>query len=230
MKDKINALVNLLGNCIHDLERYMIYCDENVFEPYSVNTAKLYNCLMLDNRATSMIITGQVDVSGPLLYLGNIIEYELNASIGQAMRMILLGIDMPEYYMNYYPCDGIYTVPAGRNTINLNREYENPVNHSRKLAANTIGDLCFAYNDMLHHVNDPILDIIPEELQRIDLNGDYFTYDIVKFGNLRNKAAHAGEVDMDVFDKAFGLYSRIVKDYMPALAELKRRLKTPPEK
>ena len=78
-------------------------------------------------------------------------------------------------------------------------------------------------------VDDPDLEIIPAKLRQKDNKGNFFTYELIGFGNLRNKAAHAGEVDMDVFDNAFKLYSRIVDEYMPAIAELKSRLKTPPQ-
>ena len=229
----LSQIRGMINKCGDNWKKYKIECNTDLFEPYSVNTATLYNYLIADCSVTSELINlGQVDVSGPLLYLGNIIEYELNASIGQAMRMILLGIDMPDYHMILYPYEGNFKVSAGRNDVDLNKKYENPVNQNIKLATCTIGDLCYAFNDMLDNLDDddPRLEIIPEELREIGLNGHYFTYDFVKFGNLRNRAAHAGEVDMDIFDNAFKLYSRIVGDFMPALAELKRKLKAPPQK
>lgn len=230
----LNQIQGLVNKCGDNLKKYKIVCKKDDFEPYSVNTANLYNYLIADGSVTSELInSGLIDVSGPLLYLGNIIEYELNASIGQAMRMILLDIDMPDYYMRLYPynVDDDFTVRAGRNYVDLNKIYENPVNQFKKLATCTIGDLCFAFNNMLEDFgdDDPDLEIIPEKLRQKDQNGHFFTFDFVRFGNLRNRAAHAGEVDMDVFDNAFKLYSRIVDEYMPAIAELKSRLKTPPQ-
>ena len=232
----LHQIMNMIGECGSFLMKYKIGCKENYFEPYSVNTAKLYNFLIADGSVTSELInSGQIDVSGPLLYLGNIIEYELNASIGQAMRKILLDIEMPRYHMEWFPMDEDetekdYEVPAGRGKLNLNRGYENPQTHNVKLLTSTIGDLCYAYKDMLKYLgDDPDLEIIPAKLRQKDNKGNFFTYELIGFGNLRNKAAHAGEVDMDVFDNAFKLYSRIVDEYMPAIAELKSRLKTPPQ-
>lgn len=230
----LGQIMNMIGECGSFLMKYKIECKENYFEPYSVNTAKLYNFLIADGSVTSELInSGQVDVSGPLLYLGNIIEYELNASIGQAIRMIRLGIEMPRYHMEWFPMEEDepeenYEVPAGRGKLNLNRKYENPQTHNPKLLTSTIGDLCYAYKDMLKYLgDDPGLEIIPEKLRQKDSKGNVFAYELIGFGNLRNKAAHAGEVDTYVFDNAFKLYSRIVDEYMPAIAELKSRLKPP---
>ena len=233
MKDKINSLVNLVGESIHksihDIKSYTIHYNKGVFEPESVNAAKLYDCQIADIGVTSKLISGQEDWSSPLLYLGTIIETELNASIAQAMRKIE-GIDMRDYYMRYYPSKKKYRVDTyGGKQIDLN--YYIIKDGVQVLSTVPIGDLCNAYQYMLeNHYEDPdFYELIPEELVEEDSDGMYFTDYITDFSVYRNKAAHAGIVKIEDFDKAFKLYSRIVDEYMPALAELKRRLKTPPQ-
>jgi hypothetical protein len=241
-----NQILNMIGECGTNMLKYKIECKKDPFEPYSVNTSMLYNCLIFDNPVTSKLINlGKVDVSGPLLYLGNIIEYELNASIGQAMRMILLDINMTRFHMEY--CDEINEEEIRKQKKidikpMLNYYFKNPVNGKKRLATVPMGDLCVAYKKVL---NDPRFnfEIIPEKL-RIEeeipeslrkyvkgklVDRDYFTYYIQRFSDLRSQAAHPVEVDMDVFADAFKWYSFIVENYMPLFAELKRRLKAPPQ-
>jgi hypothetical protein len=243
----LNQIQGLVNKCGDNLEKYEIEPDNDYFEPYSINTATLYNYLIADGSVASELInSGQVDVSGPLLYLGNIIEYELNASIGQAMRMILLDIDMTRFHMKY--CDEINEKAIReQKEIDikpmLNYYFKNPVNGNYRLATVPMGDLCVAYKKVL---NDPRFnfEIIPEKL-RIEeeipeslrkyvkgklVKRDYFTYYIQRFSDLRNQAAHPGAVDMAVFADAFKWYTYIVDNYMPLFAELKSRLKAPPQK
>ena len=49
----LRQIVKMIGECGSFLMKYKIECKENYFEPYSVNTANLYNFLIADGSVTS---------------------------------------------------------------------------------------------------------------------------------------------------------------------------------
>ena len=166
----------------------------------------------------------RIDYSGLTIYLGNIIENELNLSVEQMLRHTM-GIDMPEYFNKYSLEKGDVIIPAGNTQINVNQTKHKSETKDRTPLKNIpIGNLIYAYESMLANFETINPSPIPERFLKLDKN---FIPFFRNFSNrFRNKAAHPSEINLDTYQNAKKEFDKFLNYYLEVLSDIRKSLQT----
>lgn len=163
-----------------------------------------------------------LDYSGLTIYLGKIVENEMNLSVEQMMRHAM-DIDMPEYYNRYCPKKGRVDVKAGTSTVNVNQYVFDPGNREDvRLKSVPMGTMLHAYKDMLESPQQAVSLPINDRLVRLDDEMMDFFRD---FSNrYRNPAGHRDDDSQTTFLGAKSAFSLFMDRYLRQLYDIRRRL------
>lgn len=111
-----------------------------LLDEYSLKLYKTYRLLSFVIRNAP----DNLDYSGFTIYLGKIVENELNLSLGQMLRWAM-NIDMPTYYNKYCAAIGNIFVAAGNSKAYLNQRL---TENGTQLKSIPIGTLLWAYRSI----------------------------------------------------------------------------------
>lgn len=111
-----------------------------LLDEYSLKLYKTYRLLSFVIRNAP----DNLDYSGFTIYLGKIVENELNLSLGQMLRWAM-NIDMPTYYNKYCAAIGNIFVAAGNSRAYLNQRL---TENGTQLKSIPIGTLLWAYRSI----------------------------------------------------------------------------------
>lgn len=169
----------------------------------------------------------ELDYSAFILYLGKIVETELNLSICQMLRQSM-GITMPRYFNKYCPETDRVCIPTAKQDVPLNKYIFLPADNSIVLEGVALGNLLHAYKTAIgretsyisnwHVPNPGSLEEMPSEF--LSLWEHLF--------KVRNNAAHSRSVDRDLFRKTETLFRVFQKSFILRLSIIKKKMQ--PEK
>jgi len=245
-KQKLDAILKQssededLSNKVLELYEIIDYAIRNVFDegrqPHS-NERKCENYNLLDgdskrfwdtySRLFSFIgerSRENLDYSAFILYLGKIVENELNLSVCQMLRQAM-GIAMPDFYNRYcYRTDKVY-IPTERQDVPLNKYIYKHEEDRKQLESVALGNLLHAYKTAVgieqsylpnwQVPNPESLEKVPEELLPI--------WDGI--ARLRNDAAHSRSVNAELFNIIFEYFNRFLGLYIIELNQIKEKLR-----
>lgn len=165
-----------------------------------------------------------LDYSAFILYLGKIVENELNLSVCQMLRQAM-GIAMPDFYNRYcYRTDKVY-IPTERQDVPLNKYIYKHEEDRKQLESVALGNLLHAYKTAIGMESSYIrywrvqypenLVEIPVELLPI--------WD--KIAILRNDAAHSRSVSAELYNNIYEYFNRFQGLYMTSLYPIKEKLR-----
>ena len=230
--DNIINLYNLIERAYenvfnaHESKRAVRKCTN--FDRLSNESKRFWTTFARLTGAISDDSCDELDYSAFILYLGKIVEKELNLSIGQMLRHAV-GIEMPKYYNRYSPERRSFIIPTYRQDINLNQTITGKAN-KRELKGIPLGNLLHAYktakglempSDYRWAVtNEDALQEIPEEFLTL-WNG---------FAEIRNNAAHSGEASQSAFSVATEKFTTFVSVFFDIVYNLKLQLRPQNEK
>lgn len=180
-------------------------------DKYSLKLYKTY-------RLLSFVIYNapdNLDYSGFTIYLGKIVENELNLSLGQMLRWAM-NIDMPTYYNQYCADRGNIFVTAGNSRAYLNQRL---TENGTQLKSIPIGTLLWAYRSIPenHYAIQERIKILSNEL--LDFLQDFSD-------NYRNPAGHMDNDSERTYRGAQQAFEEFLNDYLYQLYEIKRNLIT----
>ena len=165
----------------------------------------------------------ELDYSAFILYLGKIVETELNLSICQMLRQSM-GIPMPRYFNRYcHEKDRVY-IPTKMLDVPLNKPIFQTAG-PKALEGVALGNLLHAYktaigkepssNSNWHVQNPGSLEKMPSDF--LSLWEDLF--------KVRNNAAHSRSVDRDMFRKTETLFGVFQESFIIRLYMIKKKLR-----
>lgn len=179
--------------------------------------SRLLECL----RGTPL---DELDYSAFIIYLGKILETELNLSVCQMLRQTM-GITMPDFYNKYCYGIGSVIIPPNRtNGVALNRYFLDR-NKKRQFESVPLGKLLFAYRAAEETMNNPYSEwelYYPEKFEQMPFRFLLLWEDLAK---LRNIAAHAQNVNNDSYRTTEELFYEFQKNYLSIICGIKERLK-----
>ncbi len=170
-----------------------------------------------DKRRYPSYIPSPSDDLSPLgLYLGHIMEEELNASVVQLSRKNA-GIEMPKYYRIWDKTHSRIPVISNENgSIYLNCRKDRLKGGKFSVNTLTIGQVALTIRKMME---------ANPELSFGSFGQDAFLSRIDRFVPFRNRAAHSGRrYDFEFFKTAHQSFSSIMETDFPRMAALKRDL------
>ena len=231
LTDRVLRLYNLIEHVFVNVLNEVRYVNDNVrrctnYSMLAKKSKRFWNTYERLTRVIEEWDRDELDYSAFILYLGKIVETELNLSVCQMLRQAM-GIEMPEYYNKYHPSIGDIFIPTQNNfntqqikNIHLNNFYRRC--GQRKLKGVALGDLLHAYKTAVGLECSPDW-YIPENIEEIPEDFLEIWYDLIP---KRNNAAHSLEVDADSFEETEGLFNQFLIRFMPELSEMKNRLAT----
>ena len=169
----------------------------------------------------------ELDYSAFILYLGKIVETELNLSICQMLRQSM-GIAMPRYYNRYCHETDQAWIPTAKQDVPLNRYIFQPSDRRKVLEGVALGNLLHAYKTAIGeetsynsnwHVPNP------ENLEKMPCVFLSLWEELIK---VRNDAAHSRSVDRDLYGKTEDFFGVFQKSFISRLYMIKQKLR--PEK
>lgn len=213
---------------IFNLYEAMVIVDNNTSDPIESTPYKqfmddyskyLYDsyCKLLSRFKNK---TEDIDYSGLTIYLGKIVENELNVSVCQMLRCSM-GINMPEFFNKYCEEKGIVKVRAGSRKVDINEAISEG---STNLKSIPMGPLLIAYDNMYHHPDkispSPQTDILKElDQTMLDFLDDYRE-------NYRNAAAHI-DLHSDVtYQGAKAAFKQFLDNYIEKLYNIRIEFST----
>lgn len=182
------------------------YLDE-----YSILLYKSYKSI------TSVLskIPDKLDYSGLTIYLGKIVENELNLSLGQMLRWAM-NIDMPTYYNKYCAGRGNIFVAAGNSRAYLNQRL---TENGAQLKSIPIGTLLWAYRSISENhyaIQERIKNLSNELLAFLQNFSD----------NYRNPAGHMDNDSENTYKGAQQAFEEFLDHYLYQLDKIKNALLT----
>lgn len=178
-------------------------------DKYSLKLYKTYKLLSFVIRNAP----DNLDYSGFTIYLGKIVENELNLSLGQMLRWAM-DIDMPTYYNQYCAGRGNIFVTAGNSRAYLNQRL---TENGTQLKSIPIGILLWAYRsipenhvlmqDRITKLNERLLDFLK------DFSDKY-----------RNPAGHMDNDSERTYRGAQQAFEEFLNDYLYQLFDIKKAL------
>lgn len=164
----------------------------------------------------------ELDYSAFILYLGKILETELNLSVCQMLRHSM-GIDMPIFYNKYCSNASITYIPTPKKNIPLNKYIES-IDGYRKLEGVPLGDLLHAYKTAINletpsdrnwHISNP---------RKLENLPDKFLEIWKEIARKRNDAAHSREVNEDSYEITKEFFNKFIESYIRELYQIKVKL------
>lgn len=184
-------------------------CNLMLLDKYSLKLYKTYRLLSFVIRNAP----DNLDYSGFTIYLGKIVENELNLSLGQMLRWAM-DIDMPTYYNQYCAGRGNIFVTAGNSRAYLNQRL---TENGTQLKSIPIGILLWAYRsipenhvlmqDRITKLNERLLDFLK------DFSDKY-----------RNPAGHMDNDSERTYRGAQQAFEEFLNDYLYQLFDIKKAL------
>lgn len=163
----------------------------------------------------------ELDYSAFTLYLGKIVENELNLSICQMVRKAM-GINMPEFYNRYcYRMDKV-EIPTLKMDVPVNK-YKKDNNGKKYLESVPLGNLLYAYKTAVG-IEAPYYDWevpFPDDLEDLP---EEFLLVWEQIAHIRNNAAHTGNVDKTQFNQAKNLFKKF-QDFYEDIYIIKQELR-----
>ena len=158
-------------------------------------------------------IPDKLDYSGLTIYLGKIVENELNLSLGQMLRWAM-NIDMPTYYNKYCAGRGNIFVAAGNSRAYLNQRL---TENGTRLKSIPIGTLLWAYRS------------IPENHYAIQERIKNLSNELLAFlqnfsDNYRNPAGHMDNDSENTYKGAQQAFEEFLDHYLYQLDKIKSAL------
>lgn len=178
-------------------------------DKYSLKLYKTYRLLSFVIRNAP----DNLDYSGFTIYLGKIVENELNLSLGQMLRWAM-NIDMPTYYNQYCADRGNIFITAGNSRAYLNQRLSE---NGTQLKSIPIGTLLWAYR------------CIPENhvlrQDRITNLNEHLLAFLQNFSNnYRNPAGHMDNDSERTYRGAQHAFKEFLDHYLSKLYEIKSAL------
>lgn len=211
-----------------------VLCDEEN-RSVSIPTEKCENYPKLDNnsktfwntyyRLTTVLPKSELDnldYSAFILYLGKIVENELNLSVCQMLRNAM-GIDMPIYYNRYCKNKGITPIPTKNHEVFINKYKKQ--GDKKMLEGVPMGNLLYAYKTAMRKESPSVYNWavdLPDKL--IELSDDLIAF-WESFANVRNEAAHSGCVEESKYQNAKSSFANFQKQYILSLFKIKKSLR-----
>lgn len=184
-------------------------CNLMFLDKYSLKLYKTYRLLSFVIRNAP----DNLDYSGFTIYLGKIVENELNLSLGQMLRWAM-DIDMPTYYNQYCAGRGNIFVTAGNSRAYLNQRL---TENGTQLKSIPIGILLWAYRsipenhvlmqDRITKLNEHLLDFLK------DFSDKY-----------RNPAGHMDNDSERTYRGAQQAFEEFLNNYLYQLDKIKSAL------
>ena len=229
LTDKVFNLYKIIANA------YMTVLNEGQDHSNIIQKCKNYN--LLDHNSKTFWNTysrlchyiekknrNELDYSAFILYLGKIVETELNLSICQMLRQSM-GIAMPDFYNKYCYTKGKVYIPTSKQDIYLNKYIYNSENCNKTLEGVALGNLLHAYKtaaglEISRHPNWHVLK--PEKFKTI--NDDFLQiWEVIS--ERRNDAAHARSVNADLYETALKLFNEFLDKYLMNFYVIKKNLR-----
>lgn len=160
-------------------------------------------------------IPDKLDYSGLTIYLGKIVENELNLSLGQMLRWAM-NIDMPTYYNKYCAGRGNIFVAAGNSRAYLNQRL---TENGTQLKSIPIGTLLWAYRSI------PENHVLMQD--RITKLNEHLLAFLQNFSdNYRNPAGHIDNNSEITYKGAQQAFDEFLNHYLYQLDKIKNALLT----
>lgn len=154
-----------------------------------------------------------LDYSGFTIYLGKIVENELNLSLGQMLRWAM-NIDMPTYYNQYCADRGNIFITAGNSRAYLNQRLSA---NGTQLKSIPIGTLLWAYRSI------PENHVLRQD--RITYLNEHLLAFLQNFSdNYRNPAGHIDNNSEITYRGAQYAFEKFLDHYLSQLYEIKSAL------
>lgn len=225
--DKILNLYNLIERAYqnvfhaHEPKQPVMKCAN--FDRLSDESRRFWNTFARLSGAITEESCDDLDFSAFILYLGKIVEKELNLSIGQMLRQAI-GIEMPRYYNRYSPERGYFIIPTSRQEINFNQTVSGKANR-RELKGVPLGNLLHAYKTAkgIEMPSDYRWSVSNHEALQ-ELPDDFLSF-WKSFAEIRNNAAHSGEATQNAFTIATEQFTNFVSDFFDIVYSLKSQLR-----
>ncbi len=180
-----------------------------LLDKYSLKLYKTYRLLSFVIRNAP----DNLDYSGFTIYLGKIVENELNLSLGQMLRWAM-NIDMPTYYNQYCAARGNIFITAGNSRAYLNQRLSE---NGTQLKSIPIGTLLWAYRSIPenHYVMQERIKELSNEL--LDFLKDFSD-------KYRNPAGHMDNDSERTYRGAQHAFDEFLANYLYQLDEIKSAL------
>ncbi len=182
-----------------------------LLDEYSLKLYKTYRLLSFVIRNAP----DNLDYSGFTIYLGKIVENELNLSLGQMLRWAM-DIDMPTYYNKYCAAIGNIFVTAGNSKAYLNQRL---TENGAQLKSIPIGTLLWAYRSI------PENHVLRQD--RITKLNEHLLAFLQNFSDkYRNPAGHIDNNSETTYKGAQQAFDEFLDHYLYQLDEIKNALLT----
>lgn len=182
-----------------------------LLDKYSLKLYKTYRLLSFVIRNAP----DNLDYSGFTIYLGKIVENELNLSLGQMLRWAM-DIDMPTYYNKYCAARGNIFVAAGNSRAYLNQRL---TESGAQLKSIPIGTLLWAYRSIPENhyaIQERIKNLSNELLAFLQNFSDKY----------RNPAGHMDNDSENTYKGAQQAFEEFLDHYLYQLDKIKSALLT----
>lgn len=180
-----------------------------LLDKYSLKLYKTYRLLSFVIRNAP----DNLDYSGFTIYLGKIVENELNLSLGQMLRWAM-NIDMPTYYNKYCAGRGNIFVAAGNSRAYLNQRL---TENGTQLKSIPIGTLLWAYRSIPENhyaIQERIKNLSNELLAFLQNFSDKY----------RNPAGHMDNDSENTYKGAQQAFDEFLDHYLYQLDKIKSAL------
>ncbi len=166
----------------------------------------------------------ELDYSAFILYLGKIVETELNLSVCQMLRQSM-GIAMPLFYNKYCHTTNKVYIPTANQDILLNKYIYKPTDGRKILEGVALGNLLHAYKtaigiEISYNPNWQVPN--PENLENMPSEFLSLWED---FSKVRNDAAHSRSVDIELYKTTEKFFEEFQDSYISRLYPIKKRLR-----
>ena len=166
----------------------------------------------------------ELDYSAFILYLGKIIETELNLSVCQMLRQSM-GIEMPTFYNKYCERADRVIIPTQRQGVNLNEGFYDRRKHRKCLKGVTLGDLLYAYKTAVGKEESSYANWRCLNRERLRELSDEFLESWEEIVKERNKAAHTRLVNDGSYKKTEKNFKKFQEEFTSTLYDIKCDLK-----
>lgn len=228
-----------LSDKVLNLYNAIEYAFMNVFNEgkgYNIKNQECENYKLLDNKSKIFWNTysrlsvfldkeelEELDYSAFIMYLGKIVETELNLSVCQMLRQAMC-IPMPDFFNKYCNNRDITIIPTKKKDVPLNK-YKKMGNGLKRLEGVPLGDLLSAYKTAIGLSSPSKHWIVLDSTKLVHLSQDL----IPKwegFAKVRNDAAHTQAVNQNLLENAKVFFNQFLHSYIQDLHALKSVLRS----
>ena len=231
-----------LTNKVIELYRIIEFVFMNVLnegKPYTNTIERCKNFNLLDKKSRVFWNTysrlssflpkqeqNELDYSAFILYLGKIVETELNLSVCQMLRHAM-GVDMPDFYNRYCSSKDKLSIPTTKQEIPLNKFYKEE-DGKKKLEGVPLGNLLHAYNISAGKEISPYIWHVPCPQYLVELPDEMLSF-WENFAKVRNDAAHSKAVSQDLLVRSKLYFQEFSEQHLETVHKLKCNLHPKPK-